>query len=216
MRVSAVAVSAVGLLSACGGVQVAPAPKLPRALIAPLPGKIGVVVAGDMRNYSRKETRAGVSWSVALGPGHLQFSHDVFSALFRDAEVFADMASARAATGLVAIMEPRIENYSFATSQETGGSYFAVTIRYRFDLTTPKGEPVDSYTLTGYGNSLASGMGSSAPLNAATQSAMRDAAAKFLVQFPEQPAAKLLAQSQPLLAQVSSAANDPIEAVAIK
>lgn len=212
-----VAVFALGCLAACGGTQVMPTVKLPHALIAPLPGKIGVIVSGEMRNFSRKESRAGVSWIITLGPGHLQFSHDLFAALFHDAEVFPDMASARSASGLVAIIEPRIEQYSFATAQETGGSYFAVTIRYRFNLATPRGEPVDSFTLTGYGNRLAGGMGSSAPLTLATQAAMRDAAAKFMVQFPEQASAKLLASSQPLFAQVSSAAaRDPIEAVPIK
>ena len=76
---------------------------------------------------------------------------------------FNDLASARAATGLKALFEPRIEQYSFATARETGGRYYAVTVRYRINLYTPQGELTDSYTLTGYGNALAKGMSSGKP-----------------------------------------------------
>lgn len=209
----------LGLLSGCGAVQVTPTPRLPRALVAQIPAHVGVIVAGDMRNFTHRETRAGAGWAVSLGPGHQKFSHDMFTALFREVSVFPDASSAKAAPGLSAIFEPRIEQFSFATAQETGGRYFAVTIKYRIALTTPSGEPVDAFTLTGYGNSLAGGMSSGAPLELAAQAAMRDAAAKFLVQFPEQSVAKQLAASKPLVAQTSesvAAAKDPIEAVPIK
>lgn len=210
----------LALLGACGGVQITPTPKLPRALITQLPAHVGVVVAGDMRNFSHKETRAGADFSVTLGPGHQKFSQDVFSALFREATVYPDLAAAQSANGLAAIFEPRIEQFSFATAQETGGSYYAVTIKYRILLSTPGGDPVDAFTLTGYGNSLVGGIGSGEPLDFATQAAMRDAAAKFLVQFPEQAVAKQIAAAQPLQVQLSAsnsmASADPIEAVAIK
>lgn len=218
-RVAIAALAALGLLGACGAVQIAPTPTLPHALVSPLPIHVGVVVAGDMRNFSHKETRAGAEYSVALGAGHLKLAQEVFSALFQEATIFPDLASARAAAGLAAIFEPRMEQYSFATAQETGGSYVAVTIKYRIVLSTPGGEPVDAFTLTGYGNSLATSMSSGAPLALATQAAMRDAAAKFLVQFPEQPLARQLATGTPLLPQSAAAntgAKDPIEAVPIK
>jgi len=205
-------------LAGCGGVQVAPTLKLPRPLITQLPAHVGVVVAGDMRNFAHKETRAGADFSVTLGPGHQKFSQDLFAALFREATVYPDLAAAKSASGLAAIFEPRIEQYSFATAQETGGSYFAVTIKYRIQLSTPNGEAVDAFTLTGYGNSLV-GAGGGQPLDLATQAAMRDAAAKFLVQFPEQAVAKQMAAAQPLQAQLSASTTtvvDPIEAVPIK
>lgn len=207
------------LVAACGGVQITPTPRLPRALITQLPAHVGVVVAGDMRNYSHKETRAGGEFAVTLGPGHLKFSQDVFAALFREASVYPDLAAAKAGPGLAAIFEPRIEQFSFATAQETGGTYYAVTIKYRIQLSTPAGEPVDAFTLTGYGNSLVGGIGGGEPLDFATQAAMRDAAAKFLVQFPGQPVARQIAAAQPLLAQTTAnnaATADPIEAVPIK
>ena len=218
-RAALAALATVMVLVGCGGVKVAPTPILPHALVAQMPARVGVVVAGDMRNFTHKETRGGVEWIVTLGPGLEKFAHDVFAALFPEPAIFVDMTAARAAKGLVEIFEPRIEQFSFATAQETGGNYFAVTIRYRINLATATGEPVDSFTLTGYGNSQVGGMSSGAPLEIAARAAMRDAAAKFLVQFPEQPAAKLLAATQPLVAQTTAsiaAAKDPIEAMPIK
>lgn len=215
----AMALLGLALLGACGGVQVAPTLTLPRALVTQLPAHVGVIVAGDMRNFSHKETRAGSDYSVTLGPGHQKFAQDLFSALFREATVYPDMASARAASGLAAIFEPRIEQYSFATAQDTGGTYYAVTIKYRILLSTPAGDPVDTFTLTGYGNSLAGGIGNGKPLDLATQAAMRDAAAKFLVQFPEQAVAQQISAGHALQAQTSAgtgANQDPIEAMPIK
>jgi hypothetical protein len=92
-----------------------------------------------------------------------------------------------------------------------------VTIRYRINLYTPQGEKVDSYTLTGYGNSLALGMSGGKPLAQATVGAMRDAAAKFLVQFPEQPAGQQLARTEAVVADKPSTSSQAaqIEAVPI-
>src|SRR2546429_5316454 len=52
-------------------------------------------------------------------------------------------------------------------------------------------------SLTGYGSALAQGLSSGKPLERATLAAMRDAAAKFLVQFPQQALAQQLAHDEP-------------------
>jgi hypothetical protein len=214
------AVAATATLAACGGVQITPVTTLPKALVVPIPAKVGLVLAGDMREFAHKETRAGVGWNVTLGPGHSKLARELMQAAFRDVSVFDDLPTAVAASGLSAIFEPRIEQYSFATARDTGGNYFAVTIRYRINVLAPNGENVDSLTLTGYGNSLAAGLGGSTPLDLASQSAMRDAAAKFLVQFPGQATAKQLAKGEALVAAPKSAgpaaAPEVIEAVPIK
>jgi hypothetical protein len=103
------------------------------------------------------------------------------------------------------------------TARETGGRYYAVTIRYRINLYTPASEQVDTLTLTGYGSSLAMGMSGGKPLTQATVGAMRDAAAKFLVQFPDQPARQQLARNEAVVVDKASisAAAAVIEAVPI-
>lgn len=216
----ALALSALlAVLAGCGGVQIKPEPVLPKALVNPLPARVGLVLAGDMRNLQHRETRWGVGWDVHLGAGHVRLTRDLFKAEFDEVVEFSDLETARQAPGLKAIFEPRIEQYSFATARETGGRHYAVTIRYRINLYAPEGTLADTYTLTGYGSSLAKGMSSGGPLKIASLAAMRDAAAKFLVQFPDLPAGKRLAENEPILVEKSAenaaSGAEAIEAVPI-
>jgi hypothetical protein len=219
MRRSAYLVLCVALLAGCGGVQIKPEPTLPKALLSPMKTRVGLVISAEMRNLSHKETRWGVGWDVSLGEGHVRLARDLFNAEFEQVEEFSDLESARKAPGLKAIFEPRIEQYSFATARETGGRHYAVTIRYRINLYSPEGALADTYTLTGYGSALAKGMSSSGPLERASRAAMRDAAAKFLVQFPEQTAGKQLAKNEAVVVEQAAADGgggvDVIEAVPI-
>ena len=166
------------LLAGCGGVTIAPKPVLPKALVQEIPATVGLLVPADQSGYAHSETRAGVVWSVALGQGQQAVAREVLDSLFREVREFSELEAARKSEGLQAIFEPRIEQYSFATAQETGGDYVAVTIRYRVNVLAPDGVRYDSLSLTGYG----------------------DAAAKFLTQFPELPLAKELSAGTKLVA----------------
>ncbi|HEY2401074.1 MAG TPA: hypothetical protein VGI23_12020, partial [Steroidobacteraceae bacterium] len=190
---------------------------LPKPLITPMPAAVGLIIPVETRKYLDQETRFGIDWKVDLGPGEVKLMRDTFADLFQHVAEFKDLESAKAAKDLRALFETRVDQYSFVTSRETGGRYFAVTIKYRISLYTPQGERVDSYTLTGYGNSLAMGMSGGKPLTQATVAAMRDAAAKFLVQFPDQPPAQQLARNEAVAADKPTASAEAalIEAVPI-
>jgi hypothetical protein len=203
-------------LAACGGVKIKPEPAIPKALIEPLPADVGLIIPEDMRNFKHSETRWGTDWTVDLGSGHTRLVRDMFKAAFRNATEFANLEAARAASGLKALFEPRIEQYSFATARETGGRYYAVTVRYRINMYTPAGEMADTFTLTGYGNALAKGMSSGKPLMFASVGAMRDAAAKFLVQFPDLPAGKRLAKNEPVVVETQSAETSTADEASIE
>jgi hypothetical protein len=206
LRNIGVLAAGVATLTACGGVEIKPTLPLPKPIMQAMPAHVGLVIPGDMREFTHNETRWGVDWSVALGEGHKNLMLQVLKETFSEVREFRDIEEAKAAPGLKAIFEPRIENYSFVTARETGGRYYAVTIRYRIDLYSPAGEKVDSLTLTGYGNALAKGISSGKPLTAASRSAMRDAAAKFLVQFPDQSTGLRLAKNEAITVEARAAA----------
>lgn len=207
--------SLVLLLSACGSVAVKPTPGLPRALVQPMQARVGLVVDGELRNYVHEERRGNSGWKVDLGPGHDELFRSIFGTSFTSVQVFDSEAAARAATGLQAIFEPEIEQFSFVTDNETGGEYWAVTIRYRIAVLGQGGESIDNLTLTGYGSSRAGRAGNA--LTLATRSAMRDAAAKFLVQLPRQPMARRLVAGEVLTAEDAAAARkEVIELVPIE
>lgn len=205
-------------LAACGGVKIKPEAALPKPLVVTMPAHIGLVIPAETLHYIHSETRWGVDWNVELGDGHRNLMLSVLKDEFSEVQEYKDMEAARTAPDLKAIFEPVIENYSFVTARETGGRYYAVTIRYRINLYSPAGEKVDSLTLTGYGNALASGMSSGKPLQQASVSAMRDAAAKFLVQFPEQSVGEKLARNEAVTMETKVASSDAggIETVPIE
>jgi hypothetical protein len=208
-------VSMLLMLSGCAKVILRPEGELPRPLIVKTPAKVGVVVTPETGNYVHKESRASVDYEAQLGDSHKQMVADIFRAEFTEAKMFDSMDAARLEPGLHAIFEPRIEQFSFANAKETGGIYCAVTIRYQIRIYAPGGELVDNLTLTGYGSGPAPKIGNGEDeLAIAGYAAMRDAAAKFLTQFPLLEVAKPLLASQPLVPKVQPLPGSP-EAIAV-
>jgi hypothetical protein len=196
------------LLAGCAAVSVRPEGELPKPLVVATPAKVAVVVTPEAANYPHKETRASVDYEAQLGPAHRQLIEEIFRAEFREAKFFDSLDAARQEPGLHAIFEPRIEQFSFANAKETGGVYCAVTIRYQIHIYAPDGKQVDTLTLTGYGSGPAPKIGNGEEeLAVAAYAAMRDAAAKFLVQFPTLDVAKPLLASQPLAPRAEPAAG---------
>jgi len=198
------------VLGGCAKVAVMPEGDLPKPLVTQTPAKVGVVVTGEASNYTHKESRASVDYEAQLGPSHKHLVEEIFKAEFADAKIFDTVDAARLEPGLLAIFEPRIEQFSFASARETGGQYCAVTIRYQIAIYAPNGEPVDTLTLTGYGSGPAPKIGNGAEeLGIASYAAMRDAAAKFLTQFPTLDVAKPLLASQALQPRVQPLPGSP-------
>jgi hypothetical protein len=203
-------------LAGCGPTIVKPEYKMPHALIVPVNARIGLILDNELRAYRHEETRGGTNWQVELGPVTAKMWEDMLKTSFTEVHVFNSLDEAIAGGGNVQILaQPRIEQFSFATDKETVGGHWAATIRYRLGVFSPTGQPVDSLTMTGYGNSFDEG-GSKSSLDHATRAAMRDTSAKFLVQLPRQPIAARLASGQVIdvpTAPVLTA--DVIEAVPI-
>ena len=227
-RVSPILISlaALTLVAGCSKVIVRPEGDLPKALVVPTPAKVAVVVTPETANYTHKESRASVDYEAQLGAAHKHLVEEIFKAEFVDAKVFESVDAARVEPGILAIFEPRIEQFSFANAKETGGVYCAVTIRYQIGIYAPNGQQIDTLTLTGYGSGPAAQIGNGEEeLAIAGYAAMRDAAAKFLTQFPTLDVAKPLLVSQALVPKsapapgsaeaVAAAADLTIEAVPI-
>jgi hypothetical protein len=198
------------LLGGCAAVAVRPEGDLPKPLIVQTPAKVGVVVTTEAGNYVHKESRASVNYEAQLGPSHRHLIEEIFKAEFTDAKMFDTVDAARLEPGIMAIFEPRIEQFSFANSKETGGVYCAVTIRYQIFIYAPNGELIDTLTLTGYGSGPAPKIGNGEEeLGIASYAAMRDAAAKFLTQFPNLEVAKPLLASQALTPKAKPLPGSP-------
>ncbi len=198
------------VLGGCAQVAIRPEGDLPKPLILPTPAKVGVVVTPETASYVHKESRASVDYEAQLGEAHKLLVQQIFEAEFTDARLFDSVDAARLEPGLLAIFEPRIEQFSFASARETGGVYCAVTIRYQIAIYAPNGEAVDTLTLTGYGSGPAPKIGNGEEeLAIAAFAAMRDAAAKFLTQFAGLDIAKPLLASQALQPRIQPIPGTP-------
>jgi hypothetical protein len=196
-------------LAGCGDVEVATDVDFPKPLVDELPFTVGVYYSDEFRKYVHTEDRWGVEWKVQLGQFHVRMGDKLFDAAFRDTVSVKSPTEAPSDGQLRAIVEPRIEQYSFITPRDTGAKYYAVTIRYRLNVYAPDGRLADSLTFTGYGSSPSSGVTSTNPMILATKAAMRDAAAKFLVQFPEQGITKKMIADLPLIEAPTAVAGTP-------
>jgi hypothetical protein len=209
------ALCALAALAGCGDVEVAAESQMPTPLIDPLPITVGVFYSEGFSKYQHAEERWGVKWKAELGPYHVRMAERLFHAAFRELVPVTDLKALPANPPYVAIIEPRIEQYSFITPKDTGANYYAVTIKYRLNVLAPNGDQADSLTFTGYGSFKSGGVSTTSPMVSATKAAMRDAAAKFLVQFPEQDVAKKLVAGTPLIeaaAPVAEAAPQNVPA----
>jgi len=186
------ALAAPVLISGCGPTLVKADYQMPKPLVTPVTARVGLILDQELLAYHHQETRAGTDWDVELGPATAKMWEDAFKAAFTDARIFNSLEEAIAAgSDLQALAQPRIEQFSFATARETVGGHWAATLRLRLGVYSPTGQPVDSLTMNGYGNSYGNG-GSKKSLGFASRSALRDASAKFLVQMPRQPIAARL------------------------
>lgn len=175
------------LLTACGGVQVRPAVTLPTPLVEKTRGSIGVFYPDEFRKRTHSEERRNIKFNVDLGAASIATIDRVLGVMFDRIVPLRERGQVTSVVPPVALaLVPYLDEYSFVTPQEMASSEYAVTIRYRFELLDAKGFTVDQLTLTGFGTAPAGGISTAAPLNVATQTALRDLAAKFIVDFPQQ------------------------------
>jgi hypothetical protein len=188
MRPGIAALLAAALaLSACSAVRLEPKQPLPPPLIDQLPVAVAVSYPQEFREFVHKERRAGVDYEAVLGPAHVDRFGALLQAMFeRLVEVPEPAAAVSLESPVRLIVEPRFEEYAFLTPSDLAGDYYTVTIRYRVDVYAPSGERVDAFVFTGFGRERSGTFSGTEPLARATQRAMRDAGAKFAIEFPEQ------------------------------
>ncbi len=189
----------LALLAACGGVQVKPAITLPQPLVEKSPGSVGVFYPEELRGRTHDEERRNLKFSIALGSASVSTIDRLLAVLFDRVVTLRERAQLSSIAPPVALaVVPWLDEYSFVTPQEMASREYSVTIRYRFELLDPKGVVVDQLTLTGFGTAPAARLSAAAPLTVATQAALRDLAAKFVVDFPVQDSVVRLLRGETL------------------
>lgn len=175
-------------LGGCGPVQLVASSRIPTPLIVKLPVTVALFMPQQFAQYIHKEERWGTDWNIDIGKAQTDAMSQLFNAMF-DKVVVVDSLAAAGTLGsqVTAILEPSVEEYAFVTPRDAGSPFFAVSIKYRVNVYTADGKLADSWGFTGYGTSPAGGLSNTEPLENATALAMRDAGAKLVVEFRDQP-----------------------------
>jgi hypothetical protein len=180
-------------LTACTAVRLEPKQPLPPPLIDRLPIAVAASFPQEFSEFVHKERRQGVDYEAVLGPAHVDRFTALLEAMFERVVPVDEPAAAAALEPPVRlVVEPRFEEYAFLTPSDLAGDFYTVTIRYRVDVYTPAGERVDAYVFTGFGREKTGAFSGTEPLARATQRAMRDAGAKFAIEFTEQASVRQL------------------------
>ena len=193
------AVPLLALLGGCGPRQFEAQAVIPQPLVTRIPVVVGVHMPAEFREAVHREEHDGIDYEIAIGKSQSAGFERLLGAMFeRVVPVAAPDAGAATDPAIRGVLEPVLEDFSFVTPQDTGDALYAVTLRYRINAYTPTGQPVDSWTFTGYGaqpEGSLPGTGSG-PLQKAAAIAMRDAGAKLAVEFRDQAIARGLIDPQ--------------------
>lgn len=194
LRLPAIAAASAALvLAGCSTVRLEPKAPLPPPLIDRAPLAVAVAFPEEFRGYVHKEKRAGIDYEILLGPAHVERFEALLGAMFeRVVEVDEPAAAAALDPPVRLVIEPRFEEFAFLTPSDLAGDYYTVTIRYRVELYAPNGERADGYVFTGFGRERTSTFSGTEPLARAAQRAMRDAGAKFAIEFMDQASVRRL------------------------
>jgi len=192
----------LALLAGCGTTQFEAQPVIPPPLITRIPVVVGLYLPAEFREAVHREEHDGVDYAITIGKAQADGFGRLMAAMFdRVVPVTASDAGAATDPQVRGVLEPVLEEFSFITPADTGTSLYAVSLKYRINAYTPTGQPVDSWTFTGYGaqpGAQLPGQGTEL-LRKAAALAMRDAGAKIAVEFREQAIVRgLIDESAPI------------------
>jgi len=190
------------LLAGCGATQMKVATVIPPPLVTRIPVVVGVHVPPEFSTAVQHEERDGSEYLIDVGQAQADGFLRLMSAMFARVVPVASVAAGAATDPEIrGVFEPQLVELSFVTPRDTGTSVYAVSLKYRINAYTPTGQPVDSWTFTGYGaqpGAQLPGQGTEL-LRKAAALAMRDAGAKIAVEFREQAIVRgLIDESAPI------------------
>jgi len=124
---------------------------------------------------------------IAFGTAQVDLWGKAFRGLFQQVEVVSAREEVSPDTELVII--PSVQEVQLSTPSQSYLNVFEVWIKFRLDIETPDGVPIDSWFLPAYGKTPDSALLSrTRAIEGATVVALRDAGAKLILDFYRIPA----------------------------
>lgn len=163
------------------------------------PRDISAVIVMDeaFRNYQALPLK---NVDIQFGSAQVDLWGKAFRGLFASVEVVSSRDEA--GTGADLVITPSVQEVQLSTPNQSYLNVYEVWIKYRLDIETPDGIPIDSWFLPAYGKTPDSVMLSrSRAIEDATIVALRDAGAKLLLDFFRIPAIHVWMEQQLAVAE---------------
>lgn len=156
----------------------------PTVVAAPRSIKATIVMDEAFRAYQAFPLK---NTDIAFGQAQVDLWSKAFRGLFSEVEVVTTRAEASADTEL--IVTPFVQEVQLSTPSQSYLNVYEVWIKYRLDIETANGIPIDSWFLPAYGKTPDSALLSKTrAIEQATVVALRDAGAKLILDFYRIPA----------------------------
>ncbi len=185
----AIATAFVLLLAACSqSLTMETKTDVPTPLVSKLPLNMGVHYDEQFRNYVYEEdSEDRPKWAISSGASLVELFDQVLPSMFENINQ-VDSITDVPANSVDGILVPEVSEMQFALPRETKSDLYEVWIKYKVKLLDSKGELVADWPVTGYGKSSTEFLKSrDKGLQAAINSAFRDAGAKFALNFSRVP-----------------------------
>ncbi|MFT5349755.1 MAG: hypothetical protein ACI9MF_000568 [Gammaproteobacteria bacterium] len=160
---------------------------VPIPLAIKLPLTMGVYYDDKFRNYIYEEdSEDRPKWAINSGASQVELFDRVLPSMFQDISYVESTAGGQG--NVDGILVPEVEEMQFALPRETKSDLYEVWIKYKVKLLAANGDLVADWPVTGYGKSSIEFLKSrDKGLQAAINSAFRDAGAKFSLTFTKVP-----------------------------
>jgi hypothetical protein len=205
------------LLSGCAGTATLDPQFTPQADSDPIPKSVGVTYSPELRAYETTVVPRIHEGELTLPLGHASVSllRRVFPSIFEDVvEAGSRPSPSRRLARLDAVIEPRIDDFTFRALR-TGGWRFWTVIRYSLTIRAPDGREIARWTVRG-SSAVADAddrwvWSSHTILERAIESAMQSAVQALAASFEEVPEAVRWRRGQPVDAGTAPAAGQITE-----
>ncbi len=177
------------ILSACSqSLTLETKTDVPVPLVTKIPLNMGVYYDDKFRNYIYEENSEDrPNWAIKSGNSQVELFDQVLPSMFQNISHLDSIADGQA-NNIDGILAPEVEDMQFALPRETRSDLYEVWIKYKVRLLDTEGNVIADWPVTGYGKSSTEFLKSrDKGLQAAINSAFRDAGAKFALNFARVP-----------------------------
>lgn len=177
-------VAVVNLVACTTTAHVTVEETFPTVVSSPREIKAAIVMDEAFRTYQAFPLK---NTDIAFGTAQVDLWSKAFRGLFSQVEIVTRKSEASADTELIIV--PVVHEVQLSTPNQSYLNVYEVWIKYRLDIETTDGVPIDSWFLPAYGKTPDSALLSKTrAIEQATVVALRDAGAKLILDFYRIPA----------------------------